>query len=708
VLISCLISGNSLATHIVGGELNYRYLGNNVYRISLTVYRDCYNGIPPFDDPASVGIFNALTNTLIREKLFSFIELDTVPPTVNGPCFVPPVDICYERTTYTDTVILPPSPGGYILSYQRCCRNNTILNLVAPDATGATYEAWIAGTSTFSQNSNPVFNLWPPPFLCAGLPFVFDHSATDPEGDSIVYELITPFRGGTVADPMPQPPASPPYQTVTFQSPYTQNDMLGGIPPLNIDPVTGELTCTPSTTGQFVIGIRAREFRGGILVGYTRRDFQLNVVPCPTLVVAAIQNSLISCGSNTATFQNFSFGAATYHWDFGIPGATGDTSVQFSPVFTYPDTGDYTVTLIAYSGLDPTCADTTTGSVTILPEFLTSFTYTIDSCAAIVYLDDSSNTTSGTIAIRNWEFGDGSTSVAADPVHTYPGPGNYNITLSSVSSRGCTDTVSRSIILPALLSAQLQTTGQIRCHNQCNGAASVTVFNGTAPYQYWWNIPGQQSGPDIDSLCPGTYVVTVTDLQGCTFTDSTTITQPTPLQISVVSKPDYCGGLCAGTAVSIVSGGTPGYSYSWNDPSLQSTASAAGLCQGPYEVIITDANGCTISSQISVLYIDSFPGIEAYTQDSLLFEGQSTVVSAIAQGPGYSYQWTPADGLSTPTGASSTARPDITTTYMVTATDPNGCIATDSITIQVTDVLCDEPEIFIPNAFTPSPVTATQ
>ena len=64
--INMLLSQVSTATHIVGGELNYRYLVNNVYQINLTVYRDCFNGVPPFDNPASVGIFNALTYNFIR------------------------------------------------------------------------------------------------------------------------------------------------------------------------------------------------------------------------------------------------------------------------------------------------------------------------------------------------------------------------------------------------------------------------------------------------------------------------------------------------------------------------------------------------------------------------------------------------------------------------------------------------------------------
>jgi len=87
------------ATHIVGGELNYKFLGSNIYEIRLTVYRDCYVGIPPFDKPATVGIFNS-KNQLLKVLEIPFIQLDTLPPKINDPCTIPPLDFCYEVTTY--------------------------------------------------------------------------------------------------------------------------------------------------------------------------------------------------------------------------------------------------------------------------------------------------------------------------------------------------------------------------------------------------------------------------------------------------------------------------------------------------------------------------------------------------------------------------------------------------------------------------------
>jgi len=706
IFLVLLLAGLTLpyigfSTHIVGGELNYKYLGNNVYEINLTVYRDCYNGVPPFDNPASVGIFDAATNNFIRQKLFSFTSLDTVPPTINSPCFIPPLDVCYEVTTYTDTIILPSSSSGYILSYQRCCRNVTILNIITPNAVGATYEAWIAGTSTFSQNSNPVFTNWPPPFVCAGTQFIFDHSASDFEGDSLAYELVTPFNGGTTLDPMPQPPLAPPYQTITFAPPYSQANMVGGTPPLSIDPNTGLLTAFPITLGQFVIGVRAKEFRNGVLVGYTRRDFQLNVVPCPTLVVAALQNPLISCGSNSVTFQNFSFNAGTYHWDFGLTGSSTDTSNLFSPTFVYPDTGVYTVTLIAYSNLDPTCTDTTTGTVTILPDYTPSFNFSLDTCTNLISFFDTSNSISGTTSNWSWFFGDGGTSSLHNPVHQYTNAGNYTVTLIATSSRGCIDTIRNPITILPALSAQISNQAA-RCFGECNGIATALAVNGWTPYSYSWNDPLNQNTALADSLCPGSYQLTLTDSRGCIYTTTVQITQPNPLSLNITSLPDYCGGICAGQASAVTSGGNGNYSYQWNDPQNQLTATAIGLCPDTFTVIVTDQLGCTLSGQVAVIYVDSFITVLATADTTILYQGQSTTLHGIIQAGSLNFQWNPSTSLNNDNVQNPIASPSSTTTYTVIVSDQNGCTAEDTVTIFVNEVICIEPEIFIPSAFSPN------
>ena len=367
-----LLPLNSWATHIVGGEMNYTCLGNNEYEITLTIFRDCYNGSPNayFDDPASIGVFSGANNNLIQNILIplDFMVNDTLEPTLSSECFVAPPDVCVHTTTYTTTVTLPPVAGGYILAYQRCCRNITISNIIDPLDTGATYSIFISEEALNECNSNAKFIDWPPVFICVNEPLIFDHSAIDIDGDSLVYTLCTPLQGASPLDPMPQPPYPPPYQEINWiDPPYNESNMLNGGPggePLVINPQTGLMEALPNTIGQFVVGVCVEEYRNGVLISTTRRDFQYNVGVC-SQTTSAFQTSTIECDDLTVNFFNQSINADSYFWDFGDPTTTTDVSTMMNPTYTYPDFGTYTVTLIA----DPntTCSDTLIVDITLFP-----------------------------------------------------------------------------------------------------------------------------------------------------------------------------------------------------------------------------------------------------------------------------------------------------------------------------------------------------
>ncbi|MCB0606685.1 MAG: hypothetical protein KDD12_03155, partial [Lewinella sp.] len=270
IALLCALAGSAFATHIVGGELNYTCLGNNQYEITLVVFRDCYNGSPNayFDDPASIGIFDR-TNKLLQEIRIPLMGDDTLSPVLSNPCLVVPPNVCVHTTTYRTVVNLPPIIGGYQIAYQRCCRNQTLANIIDPLATGATYMVEISEKALLECNSNPKFQQWPPIYICANEPISFDQSAIDADGDSIVYRLCTPLTGADQVNPQPQPPNNPPYAPVTWiDPPYGVSNMLNGSPggePLQIDLHTGLLTGLPNTVGQFVVGICVEEYRDGEL-----------------------------------------------------------------------------------------------------------------------------------------------------------------------------------------------------------------------------------------------------------------------------------------------------------------------------------------------------------------------------------------------------------------------------------------------------------
>ncbi|MBL4657447.1 MAG: hypothetical protein JKX73_05560, partial [Flavobacteriales bacterium] len=140
LLISMLLPVAMFATHLVGGELSHRCLGGNQYEITLKLYRDCFNGIPPFPDPVEIQLFNG------DDGMYTGIQFDiafpgsvVLPLVVGNICFVPPTDVCVEEAIYIDTVTILPQIGGYDIIWNYCCRNVTIDNIVDPSNQESTY-----------------------------------------------------------------------------------------------------------------------------------------------------------------------------------------------------------------------------------------------------------------------------------------------------------------------------------------------------------------------------------------------------------------------------------------------------------------------------------------------------------------------------------------------------------------------------------------
>ncbi|NQX96923.1 MAG: PKD domain-containing protein [Flavobacteriales bacterium] len=609
-----LLVNTAKATHIVGGELNYLYLGNNDYQITLTVYRDCVNGNPAAifsDSIASIGIFN-MNNILIQSLIMRHSIPDTLPNLINSPCVIPPTNVCYDVVTYVDTINLPPISGGYQIAYQRCCRNMTILNIINPLATGATYYATIPDTSIEVINSNPIFNNWPPPFICSSLPFSFDHSASDPDGDSLYYELFQPFHGANQTVPMPQPPNNPPYPLVLWNAPYNTLDMLGGSIPLSIDPNTGLLTATPGPLGQFVVGMKVSEYRNGVFLSETKRDFQFNVVPCVNITVAALVAPNFSCESFTASFVNNSSGAGTYLWDFGDGTTTSDTSSLFTPSYTYPDTGTYTVTLIAFSVLNPACNDTAYGTVTILPEFIQNMNFTNEPCTQDIIFNSNTSLDSTGNVIFDWNFGNGlGNSNNQNPSYTYPDTGTYTVTLISYSPQnpGCNDTgtVTVTVFPEFILSSSLT---DIPCSADVSFFGNSS-FDGLYPVNYFWDFgvssvltdTSNLSNPNYSYLSPGTYnpiLIAYTDSPACGDTTQLQITIYPNFSLSHNIQNIKCSyGVEFVASSSLDEIVVTNYSWDFGDGNTSTSSSENHTYpgRGSYNVSlsITTANGCTDS-----------------------------------------------------------------------------------------------------------------
>ncbi|WP_268225596.1 Ig-like domain-containing protein [Sinomicrobium oceani] len=139
----------------------------------------------------------------------------------------------------------------------------------------------------------------------------------------------------------------------------------------------------------------------------------------------------------------------------------------------------------------------------------------------------------------------------------------------------------------------------VSCNGGANGTATVSPTGGVAPYYYSWS-PAGGTGSTATGLSAGTYTVTVTDDIGCTSQRSFTISQPSALQAVITSYTNVStNGGSDGSATVSVSGGTGTYSYIWS-PGGATTATANGLSAGNYSVLVTDNNGCTATTSVTI------------------------------------------------------------------------------------------------------------
>ncbi len=282
------------------------------------------------------------------------------------------------------------------------------------------------------------------------------------------------------------------------------------------------------------------------------------------------------------------------------------------------------------------------------------------------------------------------------------------VSVTITDDNGCTKVVNFNIGSPNGLTISSTTTNPT-CNGDCDGSATANPLGGTGPYVYQWDDPSSQTTQTATGLCAGTYIVTVTDFNGCSGNDTVTIIDPTLIIANAVTTPSTCGNSDGTASVCASSGGTGSHTYFW--PSLGSNScSVTGLAAGTYTVEITDNNGCMQSFQITISDVNGPVISVAQTNASCngVCDGTATV-TVISGTPTYQYLWLP--GGQTTTSVTGLCAGS----YTVQVTDGNGCITTQnviitdntaiSVAVSTVDAtcngVCDGSAIAVPNGGVP-------
>lgn len=274
----------SMATHLVGGYIQYKYngrSGNQVrYTVTMYVYRDCTSAVD-FDTEITLCAFYENRNLYTDYKVRLFRQTK-VNPVGNTSC--PELaEACLMQGVYITNITLPVSTQGFFLKWERCCRNdqNNLPN--GSDGRpfmGQTYSAYIPRTDV--PNSSPIFQDVPVPFICANDTTTVRNRAVDEDGDSLVYRFVTPWQGADVNVPFPDNcefTMNIP-QNVVYRSGFNATFPFGTNGVAQIDRFNGLTTYMSRNTGRYAVALEVQEYRKGVLLSTTRLDLQILVINC--------------------------------------------------------------------------------------------------------------------------------------------------------------------------------------------------------------------------------------------------------------------------------------------------------------------------------------------------------------------------------------------------------------------------------------------
>ncbi len=405
------------------------------------------------------------------------------------------------------------------------------------------------------------------------------------------------------------------------------------------------------------------------------------------------------CGPLNINFQNTSHTSGApgvnYLWTFG----DGSNSTQINPTHLYSIPGTYNVTLIVSDTGSCNASDTITKHIVITDLIINAEPDTAI-CKGNVMLSANATATGG-VNIYVWSTTNNFSDTLNNPLT------NNSVIVSPLVSTtyyvqafdqyNCSriDSVRVNIVE---MDAIISFVSMPSCKDSCNGHATVIPSGGISPYTYLWS--NSETSQTVNDLCAGSYSVTVYDAYHCPAIGTVLFTEPSKLEANLSALTSVCSDSCNAVALAAATGGTPQYTYHWDNG--KDDDFIMYLCSGTYYITVTDVHDCRAIDSVSIP--DSIihpPDIYTYADHSVIYYTQSTGIHTTVI-PNATYSWSPAGSVANPSSPNTIATPPSTTMYIVTIIDQFGCEYKDTIIIYVNEVLCDDSQIFVPNAFTPN------
>jgi len=731
---------NVYATHDVGGNISYEFLGDPdgdglfTYRLTLTTYQDCGSQFwftqPGGNFPLGtqvLGVYEGFDTSSTLSLSFtanlSLFDSSRIEISLPSTCPSPPASVCVYEVKYQGTVDLPITFQGYHFIFDKCCRN-VLTNIPSPQppssgGTGIVYHAWTSGPLT--GNSSPQFTDLSVPFICVGDTTPILNTATDPDGNQLLFSFERPYDG-LAQNAGFNPPAtySWPPSLVPYFANYSETVPFGPGGYAFINGFTGYTEYFTPTAGSFGVTVQIKELNAnGNLVGLSRRHYQFQaLVNCPvnqspklsnigssgqtthvveegdslcfdlvffdpdgdslnfnsTITGSIFNNSLTN---PAATISAFQFGDSTatseFCWNTGCNQGRGlpyqfTATVKDNGCYPREAAAVYRISVNNFAG-----PNNITGPSSVCAGEQ-AVSYTTDSIAGANYqwtIIGGTQVAGGNTNSINVDWGNGpggTVQVRASSEFGCPGdPIDIAVTVLSFPFDAGSDT------------------------SICIGDTAIIGGSPTAAsiFDIKWTPSGSLSNDTIQNplafpTSTTTYLLQVTDTQGCRVVDSVTVAVGS-LPNAFLSQDTT---ICFGDQIRLLAGG--GTSYNWSPGTgLSSTTVPNPLVNlsnsQTYTVTISDGiTPCPFVDSVRVTIFN--PSAIDVGNDTSICIGNSLRLGGDPTSSGGSkYLWTPSALLNSDTVANPIFNPSNpgSFTFVLLATLNLGCTATDSVRVQV-------------------------
>lgn len=721
LLFICL-GFSSKASHIYGGDINYKSLGGNTYEITLILYGDCAGNSYP----------NLFTSAPVIEIYDngSFFQNISLTLTGNPGLEVTPVCPAQANNTTCQSGIIPGVAqfifkkqitlnsqstnwrfifNGSLGASGGAGRSGSITNIVQGNPTSVIMlEATL--NNSIAVNNSATYSTIPTPFFCINTQQEYNQGAIDADGDVLTFDLVEGLDKNSSTG------------FVNYISPYTfYNPLATSTGNFSFNNSNGQLSFTPNIVQQSLVVSKVTETRNGIVVGTSMREMTFVVlnncnnqspsgyISSTSLGSIATQESIEVCNTGSTVFT-FDIQAVDPNGDNitatinGLPSnatATVANNASTSPVitisFTIPNPFSASTYNFYVTYQDDACPlsskQTLVYTIKLIQPITASIQTTNESCFpkndGKILVNGATTNASLSYAINNgsYQTADSFSNLSA---------GNYIITLKD--DKSClleTQATITGSINPEIINTVVK---EIKCYGENNGSISLSATPFSSNYIYTL-FPGNKVSPIgyFDSLAPNNYMVIVQDNQFCVDTFSTSLVEPPLIQLTSVKTQDlFCDKVNG--QISASSNFTDSV-YFFLEPGIGRSNDGvfSNLEAGTYTLSVVNNNGCKTQQTIALNTIpNTFSA--TITQNDLPCKGNGTEGSAeifLNNGtPPYSYIWS-----TNPIQTNAKATELYYGFYNVTVTDAVGCEIKKQVYINPGNCCTDifAAEIFTPN-----------